>query len=111
MGDLGTCWWLFLVMLGISATIAFIYLVLLRCFVKPLLYLSFVIILVILVGGGFYVFFMNQRYEEGDRTKSIMKGMGILLWILSGIYFVILMCCCSRIRLAIAILKATSEFV
>ena len=65
MGDLGICWWLFLVMLGISATIAFIYLVLLRCFVKPLLYLSFVVILVIVVGGGFYGFFLIQRYVEG----------------------------------------------
>ena len=56
VGDLGTCWWLFLVMLGISTAIAFIYLMLLRCLAKPLLYVSFVLILVILVAGGAYVF-------------------------------------------------------
>lgn len=40
-----------------------------------------------------------------------MKGMGILLWILTGIYFLILLCCCSRIQLGIAIMEATSDFV
>lgn len=40
-----------------------------------------------------------------------MKGMGILLWVLAGIYGLILLCCCSRIRLGIAILEATSDFV
>lgn len=37
--------------------------------------------------------------------------MAILLWILAGIYFILLMCCCSRIKLAIAILEAASDFV
>lgn len=40
-----------------------------------------------------------------------MKGMGILLWILAGLYFIILMCCCTRIRLGVAIMQATSQFV
>ena len=40
-----------------------------------------------------------------------MKWCGIGLWILAGIYFLILMCCCSRIRLGIAIIEATSQFV
>lgn len=40
-----------------------------------------------------------------------MKGMGILLWCFAGIYAVILLCCCSRIRLGVAILEATSDFV
>ena len=40
-----------------------------------------------------------------------MKGMGILLWILTGVYLIILLCCCSRIRLGIAIMEATSDFV
>lgn len=37
--------------------------------------------------------------------------MGILLWILTGIYTIILLCCCSRIRLGIAIMDAASDFV
>jgi hypothetical protein len=56
MGDLGTCWWVFLVMLGISSVIAMLYLFLLRCFAKPIIYISFVLILVILIASGAYVF-------------------------------------------------------
>jgi hypothetical protein len=40
-----------------------------------------------------------------------MHGMGILLWILTGLYFLILLCCCSRIRLGVAIMEAASDFV
>jgi len=42
---------------GISATLGFIYLALLRWFAKPLIYVSFIVIMLLLVGGGFYAFF------------------------------------------------------
>ena len=111
MSDLGTAWWIFLVMAGISTVLCLIYMFLLRCFAKPILYLSFLVIMALLVGGGFYVFFLNTRYSDGDHTKSVMKGMGILLWILSGIYFLVLCCCWSRIQLGAAIMEAASDFV
>ena len=111
MGDLGTCWWLFLVMAGITLVISMIYLFLLRCIAKPLLYISFIIILALFVGAGFYVFFQQFKYEDGDKTKQVMKWCGIGLWIVSGLYLIILLCCCSRIRLGIAIVEATSQFV
>lgn len=57
MGDLVTCWWIFLVMAGISAVLGFIYLFLLRWLAKPILYISFVVIVISLIGGGFYAFF------------------------------------------------------
>lgn len=88
-----------------------IYLILLRCFAKPMLYISFVLIFILLLGGGFYVYYLSEKYEDGDNTRSVMKGMGILLWILCGVYAIILLCCCSRIRLGIAIMEAASDFV
>lgn len=111
IGDLATAWWIFLVMVGISTVIACIYLFLLRIIAKPVLYVSFVLILALLLGGGAYVFAQQYKYASTDNTKSFMMGMGILLWILAGIYFIILMCCCSRIQLGVAIMEATSEFV
>lgn len=111
MGDLGTAWYIFLIMIGISLVLCLIYLFLLRCFAKPLLYISFVLIFGLLLGGGFYVYYLGDRYEPNDHTRSVMRGMGILLWILTGIYSIILLCCCSRIRLGIAIMQAASDFV
>ena len=40
-----------------------------------------------------------------------MQGMGILLWILSGIYLILLCCCWRQIQLGAAIMEAASDFV
>ncbi len=40
-----------------------------------------------------------------------MHGMAILLWILSGLYLLIIMCCWSRIKLGAAVIEAASDFV
>jgi hypothetical protein len=111
MSDLATCWWVFLVLGGIAAVLSFTYLVLMRWFAKPIIYISMISIIVLLVGGGFYVFFIATKYDVGDNTRQAMRGMGILLWILSGIYLLILCCCWSRIRLGTAIMHACSDFV
>lgn len=97
MGDLASAWWVLLVVGFISLALAFGYLFLLKWFAKPIIFFSFVSIFILLVGGGFYVYFEANNYKEGDTTRSVMKGMGVLIWILAGIYFVILACCYKRI--------------
>ncbi len=72
MSDLATCWWVFLVLGGISAVLSFIYLVLMRWFAKPIIYISMVLIIALLVGGGFYVFFIATKYDVGDNTRTAM---------------------------------------
>lgn len=111
MGDLATAWYLFLIMAGISLVLCICYLLLMRCFLKPILYISFILIFALLLGGGFYVYYLADHYDVNDHTRQVMQGMGILLWILTGIYTIILLCCCSRIRLGIAIMDAASDFV
>ena len=109
--DLATAWYLYLTMGGISLLLCIIYLILFRCAPRPLFYVSFVLIFVLLLGGGFYVWYLGDTYEEKDNTRSVMHGMGILLWILTGLYFIIFLCCFSRIRLGIAIMEAASDFI
>jgi hypothetical protein len=111
MTDLATCWWVFLVLGGISAVLSFTYLVLMKWFAKPIIYFSMISIVFLLVGGGFYVFFISTKYATGDNTRQAMQGMGILLWILSGIYLIILCCCWSRIKLGTAIMEASADYV
>ena len=111
IGDLGTAWYIYLIMAGISLVLCLIFLVLLRYITAPLLYVSFVIIFFLLLGGGFYVYYEGNTYDGSDNTRKIMHGMGILCWILTGVYFIILLCCCSRIRLGVAIMEAASDFV
>ena len=61
-GDLAASWWVFLVMGAISTVMCFIYLVLLRWMAKPMIYLSLVLVFLLLLGGGFYVFYMGLSY-------------------------------------------------
>lgn len=68
MGDLATAWWVFLVMGGVTTCLCLIYLFLLRCVAKPLLYVSFLLIMALLVGGGFYVYYLAGKYEDSDHT-------------------------------------------
>ena len=56
MGDLSTCWWVFLICTAIATILGVTYMFLLKYFAKPILYVSFVLILVGLVAGGAYVF-------------------------------------------------------
>jgi solute carrier family 44 (choline transporter-like protein), member 1 len=111
IGDLGTAWYIYLIMGGISLVLCIIFLLLLRYITAPLLYISFVLIFCLLLGGGFYVYYEGNTYDESDRTRKIMHGMGILCWILTGVYLILLLCCCNRIRLGIAIMEAASDFV
>lgn len=111
MGDLATAWWVLLVVGFISTTIAFAYLFLLKWFARPIIFISFAAILILLIGGGFYVYYSSARYEMGDNTEKVMKGLGIMIWILAGIYACLLACCYRRIQLAISIVDAASDFV
>ena len=54
---------------GISSALGFIYLVMLRWFAKPLIYLSIISIVGLLIGGGFYVYFLGNTYNVGDNTR------------------------------------------
>jgi hypothetical protein len=54
---------------GISAAMGFIYLVMLRWFAKPLIYVSILSIVGLLIGGGFYVYFVGNTYNAGDNTR------------------------------------------
>ncbi|CDW74451.1 UNKNOWN [Stylonychia lemnae] len=110
-GDLGAAWYLFLIMAGISTTLCLIYLILLKWIAKPMIYISLVLIFLLLLGGGFYVFYLGVKYEGKDHTRAVMIGMGIMLWIMCGLFLLAICCCWGAIRLAAAIMQAASDFV
>jgi len=97
-------------MLLISAVLSLIYLYALRLIVKPLLYISFLLIMVLLVAGGVYLFISSDDYPEGDSTRDYMKYGSYVVFGLAALYLIILLCCCSRIKLGIGIMEAASDF-
>jgi len=96
---------------GAATVLSTIYLYLLRWIAKPVIYTSIVMIFCLLVGGGFYVLFEGLTYDDSDHTKDVMIGMAIMIWIISFLYAVLILCSWKSIKLATAIMEAASDFV
>jgi hypothetical protein len=110
VGDVYNAWEIIVIMCFVSALIAFIYLCTLRCFAKPLVFISLILILLLLIAGGAWLFKAKDNHPEGSNNFNAYKYGGIATLVVAGIYAIIIICCCSRIRKAIAIIEATSEF-
>ena len=109
--DISTAWWTFLVVALLAMVFSFLYLVLLRCCTKPLVWITIILIFVLFLAGGAYVYERKNMYPNNVSTQRLMIGCGIVRWVLAAIYFVIICCCCKRIRLGIGIFETTANFV
>jgi solute carrier family 44 (choline transporter-like protein), member 2/4/5 len=110
--------------LGFCVVLSFIFMYTLRCFAGLLVWLSsFGIILVFGLAG--IVFFYNAGIITttdstsgwlsiptiSGGTETEYKIYGIISFSLCGFFFLLLICCFSRIRLAVAVCKAAGQFV
>lgn len=97
-----------LICVGIAFGIGFIYLIIMRYLVGFIVWFSIFAVIGILAGGGFWVYSLRLDYDSSDNTYKYLQYGGYALWGLSGLFFLIVLCCCGRIRLAVAIMKVTS---
>lgn len=107
---------------GFAIVISFIYLFMLRCFVGCIVWISLIGTLFLLIGLG--VIFLFNAGLFGDLTTVGALGLPTFAtqsqyyevygWIcigLAGVYLILLLCCCSRIRLAVAVCNVAGQFV
>ena len=109
--DLINCWQVMLICFGAAFIFGMIYLVILRCFAGLLVWTTIFGILGSLGGGGYWLYHMRNNYDQSDNNYKYLQYGAYALWGLAGLFFLIVLCCCSRIRLAVAIMKVTSQFV
>jgi hypothetical protein len=108
---------------GICVLISFIWMFSLRCLVGCIVWLSiFGIILVFALAGVVFLYnagiikadglnyngYMNLPTSSGQSYYDIY---GYISFALSGLFLLITLCCCSRIRLAVAVCKVAGQFV
>jgi len=84
------------------------YLVILRCFAGLLVWTTIFGILGCLGGGGYWLYYQKDNYDSSDKNRDYVTYGAYALWGIGGLFFLLILCCCSRIRLAVAILKVTS---
>ena len=113
VGDLQVVWPIMLACLGIAVVIGFLYLLIIRCCGSCIAYVTILLIFVALIGLG-VVFQKRMNYYQDindDTYYKIMLAFTIIFYSLGGIWFLIVICSCNKIRLAIALTEVGAIFV
>lgn len=113
MNDIQLCWKVVLGMCVATILIAMIYVFLLKWIVKPVLYVSMVLILALFVLFGFWSFMKRSDYDPTTQKKNYdyaTAGAGVG-WGLAFLYACFMCCCWKNISLGASIMEAASDFV
>lgn len=113
VSDLTLTWPIILSSLGWCFVITIIFMLLTRYCAGVITYIAILLILVALVGLGYLFqerkdYYKNLNDETYERTMLVLS---IICYTLAGIWFLIVIFMCNRIRLAIAITKVTAQYM
>lgn len=111
ISDLAKAWYVMAISIAVAVVTAIIYLLILRLCAGVMIWMSILGILGAMGGGGYWLFATRVDYPTTDPTYMYMQYGAYALWAIAGIFFIITLCCCSRIQLAVAIMKVTSSFI
>ena len=95
--------------LGIAFVLGFIYMFLLKYCAKIIAWVSILGLMGCLGGGGYYLY--SRRNDVVASNYDYYLYGSYVLWGVAALYLLILLCMCNRIRLAIAIIQTTADFV
>lgn len=68
ISDFISVWYVLAISVGVAFVLGFIYLVILKLCAGFLLFLSMVLILIIIAGGGYWAYHTKEEYDETDTT-------------------------------------------
>lgn len=110
--DAWICWPVMFIVAAITIVIAAVYLFLLRYCVGVMVWISIILtfIALLLLAIFFHWSGVNQ-YSEDSNTRKTLKILAYIMYAVSALFILYIFCMCSRIRLAIAILKAGTSFI
>jgi len=73
-----------------------------------LVFITLVGILLLLGGFGVWLFIYKSHYETGTNEYKMLEYGAYTMWGIDGLYALILLCLCNRIRLGVAVMKCTA---
>lgn len=111
MADVYYCWWVFLVCAGIAFIMGFVYMVFLKCWAKILVWITIFLGFFILGGCGIFLYLTASTYDKTDNTRDYMKYTAYGLFGICAVYLLVVLWCCNRLRLGIAILQTTADYI
>lgn len=111
IADLAKAWQVLAISCAVAIVVSIVYLLILRCCAGVIIWMSIFSILAAMGGGGYWMYATKDKYLVSDPTHNYMMYGAYAMWAVCGAFAVISLCCCSRIRLAVAIMKVSSQFV
>lgn len=111
MADLYYSWWVLLICAFLSFINGFIYLLFVRCCIKPLIAFTIIAGFFIFLGIAIFLYFTSFKYESTDKTRNYMQYASYTMFGLSALYVLVVICCIRRIFLGMAIITATSKYI
>jgi hypothetical protein len=64
-----------------------------------------------MLGLGIFFYLVADTYEDGDTTKDYCLYVAYALFALCAFYLLAVLCCCNKIRLGIAIMTTTTDYI
>ncbi len=113
MTDLNTTWPILLASIGFAFVIALFYLLFVWCCADVVVYITILLILAALSGLG-YIFQQRSDYYKNLNDSTYQTTMLVLCGIcyaFAGIWLLIILFMCNRIRLSIALARVTARYI
>ena len=111
ISDAYKAWYVLLICFGIAFAFGFVYMFFLRCCAGVFVFLSIMTIMFGLAGAGVWLWFYRLHYDPDDKEYKFFQIAAYTLWGMSGLFTLIVLCLCNQIRLGVAIIKCTAQFV
>jgi hypothetical protein len=114
INDTMQCPKVYLVAVGSALVLIWLWNVFLRSFAEVLAWISIFVVGVGLVAVGFLIRNYNiANYPEGTEsaTSKWLNIASITFWVLSGIYFLAVLCCWYSIKIAIKVLRVAARVI
>uniref|UniRef100_A0A7S3FVB3 Choline transporter-like protein n=1 Tax=Strombidium rassoulzadegani TaxID=1082188 RepID=A0A7S3FVB3_9SPIT len=109
--DIKEAWKALLIMSAVSFVITIIYIFLLRWITKPLLYTSLLLIFVLGLLVGYFVWTKKDEYPAESNNYKYAMALAIVVWVITALYALFVCCQWGNIALGASIMEASGDFV
>lgn len=104
-------WQVLMIGLGTAFLVGFVYLILLRWIVGPIVWLSIFLTIGALGAGGYFCFEKGKALPDTDKYKQHYEYGAYAVWGICALFVLCVMCNCRNIRIGIAVMKTTAAFI
>lgn len=101
-------WQVILVSAVTALILAYLYLFMIRLVGGIIIYISIVLIIIGLTGGGLYAFFKADDYDTEDPFHSYVTWAAYVIWGIDVLVILSVLCCFHAIKIGIAVFKTTA---